>query len=455
MLTTTLCYLEFQGKFLMLHRTKKKQDMNAGKWIGVGGKAEPGETAEECVVREVWEETGLTLTEYERIGIVKFCSDSFVEDMYVFRGISFTGQLNEDCPEGELAWIPMENVAELPTWEGDRYFLKAVLEKRKNINMTLRYEGEHLVEVREESGAVEVETSSLLRAEHGFSTRAGGVSEGIYHSLNLGKNRGDIPERVNENWRRFLESCKIPERKLVWGKQVHGSHVAVVGKEHRLPYGNPVARMEADGFVTDEPEVPLVVFTADCVPVLLEDSVHGVIGAVHSGWRSTVADIEGEAVKKMTGLGAEVKTICVAIGPAIDRCCFEVGAEVIKEVQNLLGETAAKQYYYTVKQQNFNQKEKHHPMKPRIASEEKQDAAETAEDFAADQPEEKFHLDLRGVIAERLCQLGVPKENIELVGGCTMCNHERYWSHRYTKEERGSLAAVIRMDAEIKKGEKP
>lgn len=411
----------------MLHRTKKGQDINAGKWIGVGGKLEPGETAEECVVREVWEETGLTLTEYERIGIVKFLLDSFVEDMYVFRGISFTGHLTEDCPEGELAWVPIEKVAELPTWEGDRYFLKAVLEGRKNINMTLRYEGERLVEVQDESSSVETENSSLLSVKHGFSTRPGGVSEGIYHSLNLGRNRGDILERVNENWRRFFESCGITERKAVWGTQVHGNYVAVVDKKDLLHLGKTNQYMEADGFVTKESGVPLVVFTADCVPVLLEDKVHGVIGAVHSGWRSTVADIEGEAVKKMTELGADVKTICVAIGPAIDRCCFEVGAEVIEGVQNLLGETAAKPYYEKVKEISIE--------KP--YDEEKNPA------FYGNRPEEKFHLDLRGVIVERFCQLGVPKENIELVGGCTMCNHERYWSHRYTKGERGSQAAVI------------
>lgn len=440
MLTTTICYIEFQGKFLMLHRTKKEQDINAGKWIGVGGKLEPGETAEECVVREVWEETGLTLTEYERVGLVKFRSDTFVEDMYVYKGTAFTGTVKEDCPEGELAWVPIEKVAELPTWEGDRYFLKAVLDGRKNINMTLRYEGEHLVEGKEESSEVEIETSSLLLAKHGFSTRFGGVSEEIYHSLNLGRNRGDIPERVNENWRRFLESCGITEKKAVWGTQVHGNYIAVVDKKDLLHLGKTNPYMEADGFVTKEAGVPLVVFTADCVPVLLEDKEHGVIAAVHSGWRSTVADIEGEAVKKMTELGAEVKTICAALGPAIDRCCFEVGAEVIEGVQKLLGEATAKKYYDTVKQQNRKQEGSKKKM---VVSAAKQEYEEAEENLAADSPEKKFHLDLRGVIVERFCQLGVPRENIELVGGCTMCNHERYWSHRYTKGERGSLAAVI------------
>lgn len=406
MLNTTLCYIEKDGKYLMLHRIRKENDISAGKWIGVGGKFEPGETAEECLVREVREETGYTLTEYKQIGLVKFISDvAEDEDMYLFQGTAFTGEQVKECPEGQLEWVPAEEVLGLPTWEGDRYFLDALLQGRTNIDITVRYEGDKLVEVKDRSGEPEVEISSLLQAAHGFSTRPGGVSEGIFRTMNLGRNRGDVPERVNENWRRFLGKCGITDRAVVWGKQVHKNYVHIATAEDARALNEEAAPMEADGYVTNQPGVTLAVFTADCVPVLLEDARHGVIGAVHSGWRGTVADIEGEAVKKMIALGATPEDIHVAIGPAIDQCCFEVGPEVVEAVDSLLGSGCSRFY------------------EPRGA---------------------QYMLDLRGVVRERLIQLGVLPENIEKVGGCTMCHPDRYWSHRFTKGERGSMAAVIR-----------
>ncbi|MBR5897444.1 MAG: NUDIX domain-containing protein, partial [Lachnospiraceae bacterium] len=100
MLSTTLCYIEKDGKILLLHRNKKKKDINHDKWIGVGGKFEPGETAEECLVREVFEETGLTLTGYEAAGVIKFYDNAGGDqDMYLFMGTDFTGELRTDCPE--------------------------------------------------------------------------------------------------------------------------------------------------------------------------------------------------------------------------------------------------------------------------------------------------------------------------------------------------------------------
>ena len=256
----------------------------------------------------------------------------------------------------------------------------------------------------EPKNEIEIETSDLLTCPHGFSTRIGGVSEGIWESLNLGMNRGDHPDCVIENWKRFLRRCGIFEDRIVWGKQVHGTDVPVVtvGDAQSITDNEPLR--EADGYVTKETGVPLVVFTADCVPVLLEDKVHGVIGAVHSGWRGTVKDIAGVAVKKMLALGAETSDICVAIGPAIDDCCFEVGPEVITEVTALLGKEA--ELFYRKRG-------------------------------------EKYLLNLRGVIGRRLLQIGIFPEHMQRVGDCTMCHPTRYFSHRYTKGERGSLAAVI------------
>lgn len=144
---TTLCYIEQEGNFLMLHRTKKKEDPNAGKWIGVGGHIEKGESPEECLLREVSEETGLRLTNYQFRGLVTFISDEAErEEMCLFTASGFDGELHE-CDEGELAWIPKENVQALPTWEGDAIFLKLLLdEESRFFTLKLVYQGEKLVE---------------------------------------------------------------------------------------------------------------------------------------------------------------------------------------------------------------------------------------------------------------------------------------------------------------------
>lgn len=144
---TTLCYIEKEGKYLMLHRVKKHHDINAGKWIGVGGHVENGETPEECLLREVKEETGLTLTAYRLRGLVTFLSDVCEPElMCVFTADAFDGELIE-CDEGELAWVEKSDVLALPTWEGDRVFLERLLSgDERFFSIKLRYEGDHLVE---------------------------------------------------------------------------------------------------------------------------------------------------------------------------------------------------------------------------------------------------------------------------------------------------------------------
>ena len=146
-MNTTLCYIKNEkNEYLLLHRIKKENDLNEGKWIGVGGKFLEGETAEECVCREVLEETGLTLTDYHLHGIVKFISDTWEdEDMYLFSATGFTGEVKSECDEGELAWVPKDKVLDLPTWEGDRYFLEPLLAGRNRIDMIVEYEGDRLV----------------------------------------------------------------------------------------------------------------------------------------------------------------------------------------------------------------------------------------------------------------------------------------------------------------------
>ena len=142
---TTLCYIEKDGCYLLLNRNKKANDLNQGKWIGVGGKAEPGETPEECVRREVTEETGLVLGALHFYGIIHFRSDTWEdEEMYLYSSSDFTGELAEDCREGTLAWVPKDQVLQLPTWEGDRIFLERMLAGEKCIELTLNYKGDDL-----------------------------------------------------------------------------------------------------------------------------------------------------------------------------------------------------------------------------------------------------------------------------------------------------------------------
>ena len=149
----TLCYIRRsagagQREYLMLYRNKKKDDPNEGKWIGVGGKFEPGETPDECMLREVREETGLTPASYHFCGVIHFVSDTWEdEDMYLYRA-EVSGAQTEvlpACSEGQLHWIPEVELMELPMWEGDRLFLKPLLEGADEISMTLQYEGDTLV----------------------------------------------------------------------------------------------------------------------------------------------------------------------------------------------------------------------------------------------------------------------------------------------------------------------
>lgn len=248
-------------------------------------------------------------------------------------------------------------------------------------------------------------TAPTIGARHAFTTRFGGVSAGHLASLNLGENRGDDPDAVRENYRRLGEAVGFDAGRMAFTKQVHGNTVRTVTEADARELFTPF-RYEADGIVTDVPGLALICYTADCVPVLLCDGKNGVVGAVHCGWRSSVADILGVAVEKMRGLGAEAEHICAAIGPAIGYCCFEVGPEVVAAAEKYVGDLDG-----LVRQ-----------------------SAEKAW---------KYYLDLRGANARRLAQLGLKEEHIAVSDECTVCLHDKYWSHRYTKGARGAQGAVI------------
>ena len=145
MLNTTLCYLERGDEYLMLHRTKKENDLNHDKWVGVGGKFQEGESPEDCVLRETREETGLTLTRWRYRGLVTFVSDQWgTEYMHLFTADQWTGEPHP-CDEGDLAWIRKRDLLALPLWEGDKIFLDLLERDEPFFSLKLRYEGDTLV----------------------------------------------------------------------------------------------------------------------------------------------------------------------------------------------------------------------------------------------------------------------------------------------------------------------
>ena len=247
-------------------------------------------------------------------------------------------------------------------------------------------------------------TAPGIEAKHAFSTRLGGVSTGELDSLNLSVRRGDAPERVRENWARLSAAVEMELSGVVYAKQIHSADVRIAQPEDLQP-PELEPRFACDGFVTNCPGVPLAVFMADCIPVLLHDPAAGVIGAVHCGWRGSVQDILGAAVAQMRTLGAQPEHIHAAIGPGIGFCCFEVGPEVVAGVERLLGGDT--------------------------------------DGLIRPKSNGKFMADLKRANARRLTQLGVPARQIDCSETCTMCRPDQFWSHRLTNGRRGVQAAVI------------
>lgn len=145
---TTICYIEQDGNYLMLHRTKKENDQSHDKWLGVGGKFEKDESPDECILREVKEETGLTLTSYQLRGVMTFVSDIWeTEYMFIYTADRFEGELTK-CSEGDLQWIKKTEVMNLKLWEGDKIFLKKLIDGDGFFTVKMEYEGEKLVKVQ-------------------------------------------------------------------------------------------------------------------------------------------------------------------------------------------------------------------------------------------------------------------------------------------------------------------
>lgn len=253
------------------------------------------------------------------------------------------------------------------------------------------------------NGSLEYLTSGLLAVPHCFSTRLGGVSTGSLASLNLGIHRGDRPENVWRNYEILGNALGFDPENIVFTRQTHTDIVFPVGKGNcGEGLRRPVAT-ERDGLVTDERGVVLTIFTADCTPILFYDPVKQVIGGAHAGWRGTAKGIAAKTVEAMVRTyGCEPAHIRAAIGPCISQCCFETDDDVPAALRDALGADA--------------------------------------ESFIT-ASKGKYHVDLKGVNALWLRRAGVSQ--IDISHDCTACQPERFWSHRVTKGDRGSLAAMI------------
>ena len=249
-------------------------------------------------------------------------------------------------------------------------------------------------------------TSPNIETTHAFTTRIGGVSQGIYASLNLGLNLTDDLARVKENYKLVCGALGIAEDDVVYSSQIHGATVRVVTRGDRggLYEG---AAPETDALITRDNGVALIVFVCDCVPILLHDPVRSVIGAVHAGWRGTAADIAGVTVRRMSDeFGCFPADIRAAIGPSISGCCYETDRDVADAMQTL-------------------------PL-------------EKADTFISAKGE-KYMVDLKEANRLLLSMAGI--RDIMVSDECTSCSSEKYWSHRRTRGNRGSQAAIIAITA--------
>ena len=267
------------------------------------------------------------------------------------------------------------------------------------------------VQLKTAHGVRFVSSGLLERAggvAHGFSTRQGGVSAPPFDTMDLGYNRGDAPDCVRENYRRFCAAIGADHTRVVKTRQVHKDAVRrVTGSDAGLDLCTP-APYEADGLVTDVPGLCLCVFSADCVPVLLYDPVRHCIAAVHSGWRGTAMSIAAKAAAiMMEEYGCRAEDILTAIGPAISTCCFETHADVPRAMLDAFGDEAAA--------------------------------------FIQSVGKDKFRVDLKGIIAHDLMGAGLIPEHMDISDHCTACRPDLYWSHRLTGNARGSMAAMIQL----------
>ena len=243
---------------------------------------------------------------------------------------------------------------------------------------------------------------------HAFSTRLGGVSEGIYSSMNLSFTRGDRDEAVRENYRRIANAVGFKIEDIVTSDQTHTANIRLVTEEDR---GNGITKprpyTDVDGIITNVPGLVLATFYADCVPLYFIDPVHRAIGLSHSGWRGTVAKIGEVTVRRMQEeFGSDPAEIYGAVGPSICQDCYEVSADVIEQFRSAF-------------------------------SEEKWDA------LFYGKPDGKYQLNLWEANHQIMLEAGLKEEHISMPNLCTCCNPEFLFSHRASHGRRGNLGAFL------------
>lgn len=245
---------------------------------------------------------------------------------------------------------------------------------------------------------------------HGISTRMGGVSKDHLKSMNLSFSRGDVRENVEDNFKRIARTLELPYENMVFSDQVHGIDIKRVrNKDKGKGIVKSLDYQGVDGLITNEPEIPLVTFYADCVPLFFVDPVKKAIGLAHSGWRGTAAGIGRITVEAMTReFGSDPKTLVGGIGPSICKSCYEVSEDVALAFYSSFG------------------KEWHESIIKR-----KQDA------------KDKYLLDLWKANEIILEKAGMKKENIRVTDICTCCNSDYLFSHRASGGKRGNIAAFL------------
>jgi len=251
-------------------------------------------------------------------------------------------------------------------------------------------------------GELEYLQAEGIAVPHCFTTRFGGVSTGRCASLNLANHRSDPPENVTRNYEILARALGFDIHQLVLTRQIHSDIVRLVGRgdakgldHHDYP--------ECDALITNEPGTGLVVFSADCTPILLHDPVTGAVGAAHAGWRGTAAGIAGKTAAAMiASFGCKAENICAAIGPNIAQCCFQTDADVPQAMLKSFGAEAQAH----IRQQG-----------------------------------DKYYVNLKELNALSLRRAGVTR--IDISQACTVCESHRYWSHRVTQGWRGSQGALI------------
>lgn len=242
---------------------------------------------------------------------------------------------------------------------------------------------------------------------HAFSTRLGGVSEGIFSSMNMAFNRGDNPDSVTENYRRLCKSAGFDFDTLVASAQDHHTFVRKVTSDCcGIGITKPRDMQSVDALITNEPGVTLVTYYADCTPLFFVDIVKKAIALAHAGWRGTVGKIGEKVIEKMTAeFGTNPKDLVCAVGPAISRCCYEVDKSCADEFYKL--EDLDNSRFIIPKENN------------------------------------KFMIDLLETNRQILVEAGVNPDNITVSDLCTKCNSDLLWSHRATNGQRGTMCAMM------------